>query len=421
MLYTFMLFLSLLIYLPAYFIRIKLLRRERLFIRERLGLRLPEKGIQSHSVWLHAVSVGEVLSLQNLVQKLKERHPDWGIYFSTLTHNGMRMAREKLTAADRIFFIPVDFPFVVRRFFDTLRPRVFVLAESEFWPNLLRQAKEKTKGVLLINGRISRRSFQRYLKFRFFLRNALKNIDFFLVQTEEDKERLEKMGVHPHRVRAASNLKSEIEVPRLKDGEMAAIKKEWGIPPIKKLIVAGSTQKGEESMLFEAFARARDRRDDLLLVVAPRHPQRFEEVERAARDFPFRVRRRTRILPDDEWDVLILDTMGELAQTYSLCDLAFVGGSLVPRGGHNLLEPAFYGKPVIFGPYMDNFAHLARTFVRAGAARVVDDEKDLCEMFLRVDEQLIQEMGVKARQALDSLRGATEKTIKAIEEMMARG
>nr|MBC8357455.1 hypothetical protein [Candidatus Aminicenantes bacterium] len=217
--YSFLLFLSFFIYIPMYFLRIKLIRRERLFLRERLGFRLPGKKDKKPSLWIHAVSVGEVLSLQNLIKKIKERHPDWTIYFSTLTNTGMRVAKEKLVDADFIFFIPLDFTFIIRKFLNVLEPDVFVLAESEFWPNLLREAKRKTDSVLLINGRISPQSFKRYFRFKSFSKKILKNIDLFLVQTENDKEKLEKIGVNPAEVKVVSNLKCEVNLPLLTEGE----------------------------------------------------------------------------------------------------------------------------------------------------------------------------------------------------------
>jgi 3-deoxy-D-manno-octulosonic-acid transferase len=416
-LYSFLLFVYLLFYSIPYFVKVKFIRKESLLIRERLGFKL--KGIPSRkkSIWLHAVSVGEVLSLQNLIQKLREKHPDWTILFSTLTKTGMRVAKEKLNDADHIFFVPIDFTWVVRRFFKALQPDLFVLAESEFWPNLIRVARSETNGVILINGRISQRSFKRHYRFRFISRRILKNVSRFLVQTEIDKERLEKVGVKPELIQAVSNLKSEIELPKFKKEEYLKIKKNLNIPLTDKVVVAGSTRKGEESMLLEAFKKSRSVKDGLLLVLAPRHPERFDEVERICQDFSFQVIRRTVASQKSQWDVMILDTIGDLAQFYALCDLAFIGGSLVPWGGHNLLEPAFYTKPVFFGPHMKNFTYLADKFVQAGAARVVQTEEDLVEMFTMKDERLLRTMGDKAKKTLNSLQGATEKTIKVLEAM----
>jgi len=419
-LYSFLLLLALLFYLPLYFFRIKILRGERLYLRERLGLELPKRKPQEKSLWIHAVSVGEVLSLQNLVRQLRKKHPFWEINFSSLTNTGLRIAKEKLNGVDNIFFIPLDFSYVVRKFFASFKPRVLILAESEFWPNLLREAKKQAKGILLINGRISSRSFQRYRRFKFYAKSVLKNMDLFLVQTEQDKEKLEKIGMNSDQVEVAGNLKTEIDLPLLSEKEISALKRSLCIAEIKKIIVAGSTRRGEEELLIEAFRAAKNMREDLLLILAPRHPERFHEVEKICQNFDFKAKRRTLTEPDDAWDVLILDTMGELAQFYELGDIAFVGGSLVPWGGHNLLEPAFFGKPIFFGPHMGNFSFLAEKFVRSQAARITYNKEDLVHMFLFKDEKSLEEMGNKAKEILSSLQGATEKTIKAIEALMAK-
>jgi 3-deoxy-D-manno-octulosonic-acid transferase len=418
-LYSFLLFLSLLFYSLPYFVRIKLIRGESFFIRERLGLKLEKEASEKKSIWFHAVSVGEVLSLQNLIKKIKEKHPDWQIHFSTLTNTGMRVAREKLTDADHLFFVPMDFAFLVRKFFRALKPRVFILAESEFWPNLIREAKKSADGVMLINGRISPRSFKKYFRFRALTKRVLRDIDLFLVQTAEDKTKLERIGVSSGLVRVAGNLKAEIDLPSFSLEEILGIKKNMSIPASKKVVVAGSTRNGEERKLLEAFEKARRTREDLLLIMAPRHPERFDDVEKVCQEFSLRAVRRTRVTPSSKWDVLILDTIGELAQFYALCDLAFIGGSLVPWGGHNLLEPAFYSKPVFFGPHMKNFAYLAEIFTGSGAARVINEGNDLVEMFLMRDEKILSRMGEKAKDTLISLQGATEKAIQAIEDMMA--
>lgn len=241
----------------------------------------------------------------------------------------------------------------------------------------------------------------------------------FLVQTENDKERLERIGMRSEGIRVVSNLKSEIDLPLYDEKKSLNIKKNLSIPFTKKVIVAGSTRKGEERMLLDAFEKARKVKKDLLLILAPRHPERFDEVERICQDSSFRVKRRTRAAADTQWDIMILDTIGELAQFYALCDLAFIGGSLVPWGGHNLLEPAFYQKPIFFGPHMKNFDYLADKFVQAGAARVVHTEDDIVDIFMLKDEKSLGLMGDRAKRTLNSLQGATEKTIQAINAMMA--
>jgi 3-deoxy-D-manno-octulosonic-acid transferase len=416
--YSVFLFFSLVFYFPVYFVKSRFLRRQSLHIRQRCGFSLKIRPSLEKSIWIHAVSVGEVLSLQNLIMEIKKRHPDWGIYFSCLTDTGYRMAMQKLENVDEFFFVPLDFRVVVRRFFRHFKPELFILAESEFWPHLLREAHRETKGVLLVNGRISSRSFRRYKKIRFLINRILSHVSLFLVQTKRDKEMLERIGVDSNLVEVAGNLKAEIELPMLDQSEIKELRKSINIPEGAKVIVAGSIRKGEEEPLLEAFRQAKELNEELLLILVPRHPDRANEVAKICQKYAFEVQRRTSFLQEKTWDILILDTLGELTKFYALSDVTFVGGSLVPWGGHNLLEPAYYGKPVFFGPHMDNFAHLAEIFVEAGAARIVKSQVDLVKVFSLQDEEDYREMGQKAKATLQSLQGATEKTLQAIDNLM---
>lgn len=419
-LYSFLLFLGLLIYIPLYFVRIRIMRGESLYLRDRLGWKLALGDKQKNSLWIHAVSVGEVLSLQNLIKVIKEKHPNWVIHFSTLTNTGIRVAKERLKEADHIFLAPLDFGIVVKKFFKSIKPDIFVLAESEFWPNILREAHKRTRGVLLINGRISERSARRYRAVRICVRNILKNIASILVQTEKDKERLEMIGVNPSMIKVAGNLKTEVLPPPLGKEEILKLKENLGIGKMKKVIVAGSTRKGEEEKLLRAYVEARKMKKNILLIIAPRHPQRADEVVRMSQHFGLRTKRKSSGTWRKDWDVFILDTIGELSTFYALSDIAFIGGSLVPWGGHNLLEPAFYNKPVFFGPHMENFSFLAHRFLDTGAAQVVNEGKDLVNMFLFNNQASLDEMGHKAKNTLNSLQGATEKTMEAIESLMEK-
>jgi 3-deoxy-D-manno-octulosonic-acid transferase len=420
-LYSFFLFLALLLYFPVYFIRLKLGRKERLHLRERLGMGRPRSGPDAPSLWIHAVSVGEVLSLRRLVSELRARHPSWVVYFSTLTETGYRVARQTLSGVEEVIFVPIDFGFIVRRFYADLRPRVFILAESEFWPNLLRQARRSCRSVILINGRISDRSAARYYRWRRVFLPVLRNIDTFLVQTDKDLERLNRVGIPRPSLEVAGNLKADILLPAIEAEDLRNMRTEFGLPRKTRLIVAGSTHPGEETLLLKAFREAKSQRPDLALVLAPRHPERSKEVEKAAASTGLKPIKRTAAGPKLGWDVLILDTIGELTKFYALADLAFVGGSLVPHGGQNLLEPAYYGKPLCFGTHMENFAALADSFVAAGAARVVRGPDDLAGFFMLQDEKELEEMGRKARALLSSFQGATERTLQVIESRFGEG
>jgi len=417
-LYSFVLLLSCFFYLPLYFFKLKIVKGESLFLKERLGIHLQPESQTERSVWIHAVSVGEVLSLQKLIKDLKKRHPECKIYFSSLTITGLRVAQDRLVGVDKIFFIPMDFRWVVKKFFRILKPQLFILAESEFWPNLLREAKRQTQGVLLINGRISPPSFKKYYRFRFFFKRILKNIDYFLVQTKREKAGLENIGVRADCVEVSGNLKTEIILPSFTENDVVQFKASLNIAKGYRVVLAGSTRKGEEEKLIEAFARARKEKDNINFILAPRHPERTGEIERLFKNFPFVVKRRSEIQPDQTWDVLILDTMGELSRLYALCDVAFIGGSLIPWGGQNLLEPAFYGKPIFFGPHMENFQELADKFVQADAARIVETQEDIKRMFLLSDDEETLRRGGKAQQILDHFQGVTERTLNRIDLFM---
>jgi 3-deoxy-D-manno-octulosonic-acid transferase len=206
----------------------------------------------------------------------------------------------------------------------------------------------------------------------------------------------------------------------LTEDELSRLKMSLNVPEGKSVIVAGSTRKGEEEKLLKAYAMARKIREDLLLILVPRHPQRADEIEKLCRDYGFKAQRKTSFLPHMEWDVLIVDTIGELPKFYALSDVSFVGGSLIPWGGHNLLEPAFYEKPIFFGHHMENFSFLAERFLQEGAAQMVCSDKDLIDMFLGREKKNIEEMGKRAKKILQSFQGATEKTIKVIEKFMER-
>ena len=420
-LYSFFLLMGFLLYAPGYFIQMKIRKKESLFLKERLGIKLPAAKPGAPSLWIHAVSVGEVLSLRRLVSELRTKHPSWPIYFSTLTNSGYNVAKQALSGVAEIFFVPLDFGRVVRRFFSVLRPQLFVLAESEFWPHLLRQARRSCRSVILVNGRMSRRSYRKYRRWRSLVRPVLGNIDYFLVQTELDRERLEGIGIPAQRIEVAGNLKAEVCLPEVSVEERHNLRTAFGLSPEKKVIIAGSTHRGEETLILKAFAGAREIRPDLAVVIAPRHPERSPEVEKAAVELGLRVMRRTQVESDKPWDVLILDTIGELTKFYALADLAFVGGSLIPHGGQNLLEPAFYGKPLCFGKHMENFAALADDFVNSGAARIILGPEELEDVFLMKDERALEEMGRRAKDLLRSLQGATARTLQVIESRIAKG
>jgi 3-deoxy-D-manno-octulosonic-acid transferase len=323
------------------------------------------------SIWIHAVSVGEVIAAGILVPHLREAFPDARIALSVTTPTGRRVAEERLSGVDDLFYCPFDLSFVLRTMMARVRPRALVVIETEIWPNLLREARRAGAVTLLVNGRISDRSFPGYLRIRFFLKRCLKEIDRFLMQSETYARRIEEMGAAPSSVRVVGSLKFDA-APDGASKPAARV-----TPEGRRVLVAGSTLDPEERIVFSVFERLRVPAPDLFLVVAPRHVPRFDAVWELASSRGLRVARRSSGERVGDADVLLLDTLGELESVYAEADYAFVGGSLASWGGHNIIEPARFGKPILFGPHMQNFADVARIFLDAGAALQVRDEAEL--------------------------------------------
>jgi 3-deoxy-D-manno-octulosonic-acid transferase len=388
--------------------------------RERMG-RLPE-GIVSEgpSIWIHAVSVGEVLAARILVKPLKQRFPGHRVFISTTTMTGQAVARASSGGADGLFYAPFDWPGPVRRALLALKPRLLLLVETELWPNLIHEARRRGVRIAVVNGRISDRSFPRYRLVRIFLRAVLREVDLLLVQTEEYARRMTMIGAPPERVVVVGSLKYDVlPAPDMPEG-LAHLLSVDGSGP---LWIAGSTVAGEEEGVLGAFRRVRAEFPGARLVIAPRHPERFDDVLVRVEAAGFACVRRTR-LGDRPWsgaEVLLLDTIGELARVYPAATVVFVGGSLVPSGGHNVLEPAVAGKAVIVGPHMENFQDIAETFLAAGALVQVSSEEGLAAALLEllVDKERREEIGRRARGLVERNRGALDATMDALARLVA--
>jgi 3-deoxy-D-manno-octulosonic-acid transferase len=387
--------------------------------RERMG-RLPEGIVaEGPSIWIHAVSVGEVLAARILVKPLKQRFPGHRVFISTTTMTGRAVARVSTGGADGLFYAPFDWPGPVRRALLALKPRLLLLVETELWPNLIHEARRHGARVAVVNGRISDRSFGRYRLVRFFLRRVLAEVDLLLMQTQEYARRIVVIGAPPERVRVVGNLKYDaVEPPQVPDGLVRLLSGSSG-----PLWVAGSTVAGEEETVLGAFRRACEAFPDARLLIAPRHPERFDDVQVRIEGAGFGCVRRTR-LGDQPWrgdEVLLLDTIGELARVYPAASVVFVGGSLVPSGGHNVLEPALAGKAVIVGPHMENFQEIAERFLAEGALVQVGSEEELGSALLDLlgDAGRREEIGRRARGLVERNRGALDATLDALGRLLA--
>ncbi len=411
---------------------------------ERLGS-VPKRlrrNAASQTIWIHAVSVGEVLAITQLVAELKAQLRDYRIVVSTTTDTGQKLARQKF-GEENVFRVPLDLPWAVQAFLDGLGPRMLVLAESEFWPNLLHCAHQAGLKVAVVNARVSDRSLPRYQRLRRLFTRVLANVDLLLAQSEEDARRLVAIGAPAERVHVGGNLKFDVKPPARTEinNRLGETITRDGLGPI---IIAGSTLEGEEAMLLEAFRAVRERYAQAMLLLATRHPERFDSVAALLASSGLTFQRRSKWndvpliptegmsgAPDDHVSpragmsgapgmslaggVLLLDSIGELAGLYEFADLAFIGGSLVPKGGHNVLEPAYFGVPILVGPHTENFRDIVEIFRRAEALRVVTPQT-LTPTILALLEnyQERERLGCNAKEVLRTQQGATRRTMEAL-------
>lgn len=415
-------------------------------LRERLGILPPEissrattasagsvgraEESQSGAVWIHAVSVGEVLAAKPLVEGLKRRHPGRLIFVSTTTETGQRLARERLQFADGIFYFPLDWVVPVRRALRAIHPALVIIMETEIWPNFLREARRGGVPVIFANARISERSFARFQRWKFaaggFFAHALNDASLFLAQTPEDAKRLSEMGAPQERIEVTGNLKYDSEPPTMgRFGEW--LKAEVARQERWPVIVAGSVVEEEEDLVLAAYDVVQRQWRHALLVLAPRKPDRFDAAANIVETDGWHVIRRAGLdltAPlDENADVVVLDSIGELAGLYSMADAVFVGGSLVSTGGHNILEPAWFGRPPVFGPYMENFRDMAAQFLDAHAGIQVRSSQQLGKVWVQLIEEdaLRERMGKAARELSERNRGATAVSLERIAGILGAG
>jgi 3-deoxy-D-manno-octulosonic-acid transferase len=386
----------------------------------------PEK-CRRGPIWIHAVSVGEVLAAAPLVVALKLRFPRRCVFVSTTTETGQRLARQRLTQADGIFYFPLDWVVAVRRALRAVRPALVIVMETEIWPNFLREAKRHNVTVLFANARISTRSFARFRRWEWlvgpFFRRAMLDADLFLAQTPEDAARLSEMGAGEERVQVTGNLKYDAEPPATsRFGEWLAgeIQRQERWP----VLVAGSVVAEEEESVLAAYDIVQRRWRHALLILAPRKPDRFDTAATITESGGWNVVRRSQLdlsaKLDENADVLVLDSIGELAALYGIADVTFVGGSLVPSGGHNILEPAWYGRPPVFGRSMENFLDMAVQFLAAQAGVQVNSGEHLGRVWVQLieNEPLRKRTGEAARALAQRNRGATTRAIDQITAVL---
>lgn len=384
-------------------------------------------GSSANAIWIHAVSVGEVLAAKPLVDGLKQRYPARAIFVSTTTETGQRLARQRLANVDGIFYFPLDWVVPTRRTLRAIRPAIVIVMETEIWPNFLREARRQNIPVVFANARISEKSFARFQRWEFlvgpFFAESLQDVALFLPQTAEDAARLSAMGASAQRTEVTGNLKYDAEPPP------PSAFANWLTQEIRQqerwpVIVAGSVVAGEEDAVIAAYDLVQRQWRRTLLILAPRKPDRFGVAADLAAEGGWKVVRRSQVDTarpfDENADVLLLDSIGELSALYSLADATFVGGSLVPSGGHNILEPAWFGQPPVFGASMENFQEMADQFLDGHAAVQVASAQSLGKVWTQLIESvpLRERLGHAAREIAARNRGATNRTLERVAPLL---
>ncbi len=374
-------------------------------------------------LWVHAVSVGEVMAAVPLVRALRHRFPELPLLVSTVTDTGQATARDKM-AADASLYFPLDYPWVVRRAIESVRPRLFLMLETEIWPNFLRELARRGIPAMLVNGRISPRSFRGYRRLRPFMRQVLQPIATFSMQSKLDAERIIAIGAEPSRVHITGNIKYDLALASPPIADEGALRASLGIGD-DPVFMAGSTHRGEEELVLDVYLQARAQVPNLRLLLAPRHLDRLQEVEALLRSRQLAVQRKSlAVEPGRRTDapVLLLDTLGELATLYAVGTVVFVGGSLVPIGGHNVLEPAAHRKAIVFGPHMHNFHEVAAVLLDAGGAVQADMPAALSEAVIALfkDPERRQALGEAAYRVLQENCGAIERNVQLIADLLSQ-
>ena len=383
----------------------------------------------ANAIWIHAVSVGEVLAAKPIVDGLRTRFPQRPIFVSTTTETGQRLARERLANADGVFYFPLDWVVPVRRALRAIRPSTVIVMETEIWPNFLREAKRSNVPVIFANARISPKSFARFKRWEFlvgpFFAETIEDAALFLPQTPEDATRLGAMGAAPPQIEIIGNLKYDAEPPAMSPFAV------WLQQQIREqerwpVIVAGSIVAGEEDAVIAAYDMVQRQWRHTLLILAPRKPDRFEAAAKLSAEGGWKVLRRSRLdlsLPlDEDVDVLLLDSIGELAALYSFADVTFVGGSLVASGGHNILEPAWFSRPPVFGTSMENFQDMADQFLDGRASVQVASAQSLGKVWIQLIENsaLRDAMGKSALAIAERNRGTAKRSLDRIVPLIDR-
>ncbi|MBN1931227.1 MAG: 3-deoxy-D-manno-octulosonic acid transferase [Desulfobacterales bacterium] len=425
-LYNILIFLGIIIFSPLIIPLIITVDKRRQTFRPRMGWASIPKPMDKNQkvIWLHALSVGEMISAQPIIKKIKNRFIDKKIVLSASTQTGFEIANKLfLNDVDTIFFYPYDVLFSVKHIARKIDPDLVIIVESDIWPNFLFEMKRRNVPVLLVNARISKKSFDGYKRFSFFMKSVFSTFSKICTQTHEDAYRFEKLGLPQSMLSITGNIKFDQQCEPVSPAEIKKLRRAMQIAPEQKILLAGSTHPGEEAIILDAFSMLKNQISDLFLIITPRDPQRAKSVSRIFTTAGFSVALMQDLdKPDSggKLDAVIIDRIGVLRQLYAVADLAFVGGSLVNLGGHNPLEPAACCKPVLFGPHMSNFKQIAQMLLESEGAVRIHDAKSLYQtaMMLFSNHSKSQRMGENAFAVFRANQGAAEKILNIAESFL---
>jgi 3-deoxy-D-manno-octulosonic-acid transferase len=427
-LYNILLLIAALLALPCYALKMMLTGKYRKSLGPKFGLTGPEifkemKG--TPRIWIHAVSVGEVTAAAPVVASLKTRFPEACIILSTSTETGQEMARRIITAASFIYY-PLDIPWVVRKVISQVKPDIFILIETELWPNFIRTCREQGIQIIMVNGRISPRSFQKYAMTRFFWKDILNTIDEMGVISEIDAERLKALGMLPSRIHVMGNTKYDSLAAKASPEIQEEIARRLNMTKDDRVLVAGSTHAGEEKIVLTVYRSLLKTYPDFKLIIIPRHPERGQAVLALAREAGFKDCITMTEMNGGKYRtserVIVIDVIGELFKLYSLATVVFCGGSLVPRGGQNILEPAAWGKVIFYGPFMEDFRDEKELLEKTGAGITIGCGEELLDGILTLvsDPDSLAKRGDEGRTMVVKNMGAAERYSAMIQSHLLR-
>ena len=417
--YSFLLYLSVILLSPVWLLLLLFKRKHRIGLAQKLGFFLPTQ--TRPTIWIHAVSVGETIASVRLVKELIKLAPDYRIMFSTTTITGQDVARKKLSPYANIFYFPYDLPGATRRAVKAINPEVLILIDTELWPNIIRASKKHGAKIVIVNGRISDKSFPRYHRFYWLVRYVLKNIDLFAMQSEKDGERIINMGANPALVDVPGNLKFDQSTEPVTSENRSKLREQLGIGENANVLFLGSIHNGEEAVIRAAI-KVRAQVPDLRIVIAPRRIDDISWIESELEGSGLHTIRKSRLEENSTSvdSVIVIDTFGELAKLYSIADVAFVGGSFIPHGGQNPLEPSAHGVTPVFGPCMINFREAVEALVSGGGGCQVETEDELHDTIVKLltDDVKRSACGTSARQIVESNQGASARAAQSIVNLI---